>query len=180
MKTLPLAAESFKIDAFSEWVEAQGFNRAAPTNEWEMVRYQSDSGWNIVYRTKKGRITWTGDARKHYLSFLNGGMQPKAKTLTSSQRKAIRKKLTKRDGCACWYCTEFFTDDDFATIEHLVPQSEGGGHQLANLVLAHKSCNQKADNAPLAHKIELRDGFLAALETTPPWESVRGLAGVER
>lgn len=173
MAMLPVTANDFKADAFAEWIDAQGWQRAAPTNDWELLRYKSVAGWNIVYRTKKGGITWTGNSREDYRLFQNGPDADKPTALTSTQRKSLRKKLLKRDGCACWYCTEFFTEDDFATIEHLVPRSEGGGHQPANLVLAHKSCNKKADNAPLAHKIELRDGFLAALETTPPWESVR-------
>lgn len=171
MAPLPITTTEFKADAFAEWIDAQGWQRAKPTNEWEVIRYRSADGWHIVYRTKKDGITWTGNSHEHYRAFLRAGAKPS--TLSTGQRKAIRKKLLKRDGCSCWYCTEFFTEGDFATIEHLVPQSEGGGHQMANLVLAHKSCNVKADNAPLARKIELRDAFLAALETTPPWESVR-------
>ena len=173
MTALPVTASRFNVDAFSEWIDAQGWPRAGTTNEWEILRYKSVGGWNIVYRTKKGGITWTGNSREDYRAFL---AKPKRHTLTGNQRKAIREKLFTRDGCACWYCIEFFTESDFATIEHLVPQSDGGGHQLANLVLAHESCNQLADSAPLARKIELRDRFLAERKVTPPWETIRKAA----
>jgi 5-methylcytosine-specific restriction endonuclease McrA len=38
--------------------------------------------------------------------------------------------------------------DNWATIEHLTPKSQGGTDDLANLVLACKLCNSSRGNRP--------------------------------
>jgi len=39
-------------------------------------------------------------------------------------------------------CSRPFVDDDWATIEHVVPRSKGGAHG-GNILLACASCNNK-------------------------------------
>ena len=63
-----------------------------------------------------------------------------------------RKRLRRRDGDACCWCGRdmLFADSgvdnwvnhpDQATLEHVIPLSDGGGHDDENCKLAHKACN---------------------------------------
>jgi len=60
----------------------------------------------------------------------------------------LRKKrvLLERYGNRCWWCGELFTDDDPPTIEHVVPQAQGGTWRIKNLRLTHSHCNQSRGN----------------------------------
>lgn len=69
---------------------------------------------------------------------------------------AIKAAIIKRDGWLCHYCGKPMRWKNgekgrpeprgLATIEHLVPVSEGGSRELDNLVLAHKACNQEQEH----------------------------------
>lgn len=64
----------------------------------------------------------------------------------SRRRRKIFAALRERHGGACHWCGKpmsFETSDDprSATIEHVVPKSEGGANEQSNLRLAHKLCN---------------------------------------
>ena len=69
------------------------------------------------------------------------------KKLTCPERQRIRGLLVKRDGLFCHWCGCDLNLDAkqsnpfFATIEHLVPRSEGGSNNLSNLGLACRPCN---------------------------------------
>lgn len=63
--------------------------------------------------------------------------------ITSERRRKVVPKLLDRDGNACYYCREPFTDERVPTIDHIVPISEGGGNTQANMVLACDWCNEK-------------------------------------
>lgn len=58
-------------------------------------------------------------------------------------------RLAERDGWTCWLCggdidpTATVSSPWRATIDHLVPRSRGGGHEPANLRLAHRRCNTR-------------------------------------
>lgn len=47
----------------------------------------------------------------------------------------------------CFLCPQPFTDDDWATVEHVKPRALGG-MTPGNVLLAHASCNQAKDNRP--------------------------------
>ncbi len=49
-------------------------------------------------------------------------------------------KLLKRDRCTCAYCGEVFAEDDLQ-VEHILPESRGGGWGWLNLVAACAFCN---------------------------------------
>lgn len=80
-------------------------------------------------------------------------MTVKIETPTDSQsagrrrrrrRRDIRAQLLARDGC-CFYCGCPLIPA-WATIDHVQPQSRGGGSHESNLVLACFRCNRrKAD-----------------------------------
>lgn len=58
-----------------------------------------------------------------------------------------RENVFKRDGYACVYCPEgTIHKKSFLTLDHVIPQSKGGGFTWDNLVTACKTCNGlKAD-----------------------------------
>jgi len=67
--------------------------------------------------------------------------------LNSRRRETKRKKLRERDGDHCWICRQPMDfkgsaiGPEFATIDHVVPRSQGGSHDIGNLRLAHRRCN---------------------------------------
>lgn len=65
-------------------------------------------------------------------------------------RHGIRpSELVERDGLECGICGEKvnmsarWPAPDSASVDHIVPVSHGGGHDLSNLQLSHWSCNHK-------------------------------------
>jgi 5-methylcytosine-specific restriction endonuclease McrA len=57
-----------------------------------------------------------------------------------------------RDGDACWLCGDLMVFEkvgalgDRASIDHVVPLSRGGLHELGNCRLAHHRCNAGRGN----------------------------------
>lgn len=81
--------------------------------------------------------------------------------LNKLSRSEIVKFCRKRDGDLCYICTEPFTEEDQATIDHFIPLAKGGTWDLENLKLAHSLCNSlKADLMPNP------DGSVNLLEKT--------------
>ena len=69
----------------------------------------------------------------------------------SHERKALTEKLWHQQGNCCYYCgvkTRFVKfqkghrpEFDFATLEHLVPQCQGGTDDITNVVMSCFHCN---------------------------------------
>lgn len=53
-----------------------------------------------------------------------------------------RKRLWRQQQHRCFYCIRYVVFGH-ATVDHLVPQSEGGDHSDGNLVMACQWCNKK-------------------------------------
>ena len=71
-------------------------------------------------------------------------IQPQSSTIYGNNMKTDTKKITRqalrdRDGHLCHYCAK----PNAHTIDHVVPQSQGGSDDLDNLVLACTECNHK-------------------------------------
>jgi 5-methylcytosine-specific restriction endonuclease McrA len=60
--------------------------------------------------------------------------------LSHKRRQAIVAAMVARYGLQCWLCGSLI-DPSQVTADHIVPDSRHGGHSLANLRPAHKSCN---------------------------------------
>lgn len=59
-----------------------------------------------------------------------------------------REQLRQRDGDCCWLCGRPMKFDNprrltGATLDHVLPRSQGGGNDIGNLKLAHRVCNEK-------------------------------------
>lgn len=176
MSSLPIRDRQFKVADFVAWLAANGAEVGMPTNSYELVRYKAYTSaatkamTHIVYRKDNGLLTWTGASMRHYQAFLDGEDFTWAKpfgatplpTVTAAQMNEgpespglkRRRRLLERDGPDCWFCGTKMGRD--CTVEHLVPQSRGGGNDLANLVLAHSACNFKAADLSISEKVELR------------------------
>lgn len=57
--------------------------------------------------------------------------------------------LMLRDDAVCWLCGQGDDPADPLEVEHRKPRAAGGADELANLALAHRSCNQAKGVAPV-------------------------------
>lgn len=75
-----------------------------------------------------------------------------------------RKRLAiyLRDGMACVYCGAKVEDGATLSLDHLLPQSYGGGNHEGNLVTCCHSCNSKRGNMDLGQWLEVACGDKAA------------------
>ena len=58
----------------------------------------------------------------------------------SKQKRALKERLFERDGERCCYCKRKLKFQ-YATLEHVVPLSQGGSWNISNLLLACRRCN---------------------------------------
>jgi 5-methylcytosine-specific restriction endonuclease McrA len=68
--------------------------------------------------------------------------------MSKHSRRQVR-ALRERDGDDCWLCESPIDfgiasqlDPGFGTRDHVNPKADGGSDDLANLRLAHRSCNE--------------------------------------
>ena len=62
----------------------------------------------------------------------------------------LRHYILYRDGWTCKYCDKPGTGKNPLTLDHVIPQSNGGPSRVQNLVTACKRCNTRKDNRPVA------------------------------
>lgn len=78
-------------------------------------------------------------------------------SLNSRRRGTKIQKLLEKYGNKCWICKGQFGDksssnDLFSiTIDHVIRLADGGTHDISNLRLAHKMCNEKR-----GHNMEMK------------------------
>lgn len=80
-------------------------------------------------------------------------------------------------GGRCFYCGEPVGAK--ATFDHVIPQAYGGADMAANIVLAHRRCNQaKGDRLPTPEEV---DRFLAQRRGSRlgVWPPISALKGIE-
>ena len=91
-------------------------------------------GHSTVYRVHVKSIVESSEAiESHRFSMTNAWQFTEWDILRSN----IAPRVYARDSYTCVYCG---ADDDL-TIDHITPQSRGGGHGIDNLVTACRSCN---------------------------------------
>lgn len=173
-RNIPIRRAQFALQQFAAWLASEGAEIGIPTNPYEVIRYKaywrgtSKAATHIVYAKESGLLTWTGGSLGHYRAFLAGApiddlpkFENKKNGRTINPKTALpksaarREAIAERDGHDCWFCGKELGTD--RTIEHLVPKAKGGPNSLANYVLAHAKCNQRAADLPLAAKIALRE-----------------------
>lgn len=147
-----------KRPALEEFLEQGGAELLAITNPWELVRFKTQRGTHVVYINKQNNKAYSDEhAKEAYRAWHDG--KPwiaKEKVNRRSQRYLIE-AIKKRDGYACFFCCDPFTDNNHPTIEHLLAISSGGSNGIANLALAHESCNMAAGSLSIMEKIKIRE-----------------------
>lgn len=159
MKITTISPSTMKrqIPAFKDWLREHGCEIQEPSNEYELIRFNSAIGVGVIYTGQKGlscNVPFAVDALSLFLTTSQweaGKIKPK-KRCPSPKRK---KELLLRDGDRCFYCGRLLNAD--ITEEHLVSVSQGGYNRLDNIVLAHFKCNSLAGHMSLVQKILFRD-----------------------
>lgn len=64
---------------------------------------------------------------------------------------SIRWKVWRRDNFICVYC---YSDEATLTLDHVVPEGNGGEFSLDNLVTACNSCNNRKGDKPVREFME--------------------------
>jgi 5-methylcytosine-specific restriction endonuclease McrA len=158
-----------KLPAFRAWLQACGASVMEPTNEWELFRFKGDNGIAVCYSSKRGSVTFVGDAQIAWDAFTY--QRPyRANPATTRRRKPaspIIRTLRKRDGDLCFFCQRFVSAEN-ETQEHLVAVTHGGPNHISNLVLAHKHCNAKAGHLDAVSKIAQHVAARLELERARP------------
>lgn len=142
------------------WLTSRGAEVLEPMSEWEMLRFRSRDGIGIIYkRSKSNDLSFTGGAAEVMEAFFSNKYWSAGVSTTGKAKKGkYFAELLKRDGTKCFYCLLELGDD--MTREHLVPVLCGGPHHIANLVLAHEQCNQRAGHMSVMEKVRIRDRAL--------------------
>ena len=145
-------------EAFKDWLRRNGAEVLAPTNAYELLRFRAKGAVHVVYAGRRGISTtdFVKDCYRAYEKNLKWdmGMTATPRTIGLKYRAA----LLERDGRGCFYCGQQMPNEDM-TVEHLIPLDKRGPDHEGNMALAPRACNRKADNLPLAKKIELRDSM---------------------
>lgn len=61
----------------------------------------------------------------------------------SQQNSAIKKRLITKFGMACWGCDVDISDEKLLTVDHIIPEKDGGADTIDNRALLCASCNSK-------------------------------------
>lgn len=62
-------------------------------------------------------------------------------------KQKIRQRVLERDGAICCYCQTKLAID-VITLDHIIPDSQGGAFNTTNLTIACKACNRKRGDKP--------------------------------
>jgi 5-methylcytosine-specific restriction endonuclease McrA len=90
-----------------------------------------------------GRWTAAIPSRAWYEWHWARGIDPDAKR--ERLNPWLRVQVIERDGYVCGLCGDDVDPDD-VHIDHIMPWSRGGKHELSNLQVAHSTCNLRKGN----------------------------------
>jgi 5-methylcytosine-specific restriction endonuclease McrA len=159
-----------RLIAFKNFLNQSGAEIFSSPNAYEVVRFRAGQGMAVIYRNGAGRLKFVGPIAEPWRAFVSNlpyRATPRPGRLSSDRRTEIIAALIDRDGRRCFYCP-WPLAEGFETIEHLVPATAGGPDHLANLALAHRSCNEGAGVLSLFEKIRLRERLHRAEPISAP------------
>lgn len=143
---------------FRRWLTGHGSTVFPPTNDYEVLRFQTPVGTGVVYKNKSGLVSsMTGGAEEAWEAFCanrpwTGTPKTRRETKSAARRRGLVESLAARDGWACMYCGKALSVEN-ATIEHIVPLSGGGRDSIFNMSLACRACNHAVGNMDVRQKI---------------------------
>ena len=90
------------------------------------------------------------------------------------RNKAVRQAIHARERGFCFYCLRRVEEQEEKTLDHVVPQAEGGGNSYRNLVSCCADCNCSKARQPAGDFLRhlYREGRLTAMELS---ERIRAL-----
>ena len=93
----------------------------------------------------------------------------------------LRLKLLKREGLQCFYCLRQLAESDY-TVDHILPQADGGTHSYKNVVACCFECNSRkqAQDGTAFLLQNYRDGLLTAEEYRECLHSLEVVTGGNR
>lgn len=141
-----------------EFLEQGGATVLPITNPWEVVRFRTPRGTHVVYTNKQGNKTYSDEhAKDAYRTWIDGKPWVAKEKINRRSVRYLISAIRKRDGDECFFCCSGFTAEGSETIEHLLAITSGGSNCIANLVLAHETCNKDAGSLSVMEKIRIRE-----------------------
>jgi 5-methylcytosine-specific restriction endonuclease McrA len=135
-----------------------------------IIRFTRCLGCSDMIRCKSARTKRCAEcSRRHNIGRTMGLYRAASETGKVRQammwRYVLVDYLRERDGDKCGLCAKKITfgvttgprgaDDEGPSIDHIHPRSHGGSDDLANLQLAHWSCNRAKGNRGEAEQLRL-------------------------
>jgi hypothetical protein len=142
-----------RVPAFIKFLEARGAEIHVNTNQYELVRFKANGQVSVIYMRKNGHVTFYNGSQTAWDAF-TGNTSWRGSVATKRSGTPALRTLIERDKGLCFYCLNHVDFKD-ASEEHLLSCTNGGPDILANKVLAHRVCNDKAGHLPLFAKIKL-------------------------
>lgn len=150
-----LKSLTVKKEKFLAFLTANGAELLTPTNEWEVVRFIAGGVTSVIYKTKTGQLTFTGESLVAFNAFKSAA-QWRAMPRTGNKKKSPPRlqAIRERDGGYCFFCLKPVAVEHESE-EHLVAMTHGGPNHISNLFLSHKICNSAAGHLSAADKIKI-------------------------
>ena len=143
---------------FYNFLQRGGAEIIPAKSVWEVARFKTQRGVHVVYKNKLGKYSYSDPhAEQAHQAFMGKKPWMAPEKVKRKPQTYLKTAIINRDGDSCFYCLDPFTPADPPTIEHLLALGSGGNNVLANLALAHESCNREADCMAVAEKVRLRD-----------------------
>lgn len=156
----PAHSSRLHVEKFKTFLSTHGATLLIPTNEWEVVRADIRGQTSILYKNKRGDLTWDSKLEEAYQAWKGGlswtGLNGERTKNRVKKRSVMVRSIEERDGPGCWFCED---NTDELTIEHLLEISKGGGNHIFNLVLACTNCNTAVQHKSIAEKVQYREAL---------------------
>jgi 5-methylcytosine-specific restriction endonuclease McrA len=115
--------------------------------------------------------------RKHARRKRAGAADATLEEINFLENKGLREAIHAREAGFCFYCLRRVEDDE-KTLDHVVPQVDGGGNSYRNLVSCCAECNSCKGGKSAGDFLRrlYREGRLAAGELTERLRALQALA----
>lgn len=155
------AMNSKQVRKFEAWLNSRGADVLATTSEWELCRFSCSFGVGVVYRSKKGVVSYSSEKARQTVECWRDNKAWEYGGPRVKNKGGKKPQLISRDGHACFYCGLSFDSADM-TVEHILSRTHGGPDKLANMALSCRPCNEAAGSMTVVAKIAFRDSVRGA------------------
>ena len=156
MHMLKIEVTERRKRAFCGWLISRGAEVLMPSTPLEIARFRTAEGISVVSVNGRGDLYFSGNGYHIWDCYLKGSAWrafPKGKREDKKGRSRLMVTVALRDGENCFYCHKPLHED--RSLEHLLSLTFGGSNHLANMVLAHRECNEAAGNKSVREKLQI-------------------------